>query len=130
MTGSNRKNPEDPRIDATVALIRRLPLRWSDTDGGDDCESVISRGWFSGAGECARVLASQAPLDIADGRGFGVNWPILNAGTWTVAPALPVAVGEEAVAGADGEYRRDTGGVRREARGEDALFLSTDKGST
>jgi hypothetical protein len=85
---------------------------------------VLARGWFLGADECARVLATEAQFDSCEGGGFGVGWPILRGGTWTVAPALPVAVSEEMAIGVDGEYRPDASGVWREAGGAEDLFLT------
>lgn len=125
MTDTAGRDAVDPRLERAAALIRRLPLRWSESDGGKAAESVITRGWFSGAGECARVLATQAPLETCEGGGFGASWPILRSGAWTVAPALPVAVREEAAVGVDGEYRGDATGVWREAGGAEDLFLTS-----
>jgi hypothetical protein len=126
VTGADLQGADDPRLELAVALVRRLPLRWSDSDKGKPAEAVIARGWFSGAGECARVLATQAPLETVQGRGFGTVWPILRGGARTVAPVLPVAVGGEAAVGVDGEYRRDATGVWREAAGAEELFLTSD----
>ena len=126
MTGTIRRDAADPRLDRAVALIWRLPLRWSDSDRGRPVESVIARGWFSGADECARALAAQAPLETDTGGGFGASWPILRCGAYSVAPALPVAVSGEPVVGVDGEYRGDATGVWREAGGAEDLFLSFD----
>ena len=106
------------------ALIRSLPLRWSDEIAVGAEDAALSRGWFLGADECARVLATQAPLEICDGGGFGVKWPLLKGEAWTVAPALPAALGGEPAVGVDGEYRRDPAGVWREAGGAEELFLS------
>jgi len=113
-------------MDRAVTLIQRLPLRWSDSDGGNTPESVFARGWFLGAGECARVLAIEARFETGEGGGFGARWPILRNGPWTVAPALPVAVSGDTAVGVDGEYRSDTAGVWREAGGAEALFLTPD----
>jgi hypothetical protein len=126
VTGTDRQRAVDPRIDRAVALIRRLPLRWSDIDGSSTEESALARGWFSGAAECARILATQARLETLEGGGFGAGWPILKGGAWTVAPALPVAVGGETAVGVDGEYRGDGMGVWREAGGAERLFLTPD----
>ncbi|MCW8983873.1 MAG: hypothetical protein OQK55_00910 [Thermoanaerobaculales bacterium] len=126
MTDTAHRDAVDPRLEGAVALVRRLPLRWFDNDEGKPAESVIARGWFSGADECARVLATQAPLETCWGRGFGVRWPILRDGAWTVAPALPVAVAGEAAVGVDGEYRGDATSVWREAGGTEDLFLTSD----
>jgi hypothetical protein len=116
----------DSRLERAVALVRSLPLRWSDRDAGEPAEAVIARGWFSGASECARVLASQARLDTDCGGGFGTSWPFLHAGGWTVAPVLPVAVSAKAAVGVDGGYRCDATGVWREAGGVEDLFLTSD----
>ncbi len=126
MTGNDRRRVADPAIDRAVAGILNRPLRWSDRDRGDTEESVLARGWFRGAGECARVLAAQARLETGECRGFGVSWPILKSGARTLAPAMPVAVSGEMAAGVDGEYRRDSTGVWREAGGEESLFLTPD----
>ena len=126
MTGNVRQGGVDPRIDRAVTLVQRLPLRWSDSDGGNTAESVLARGWFLGADECARVLATRARLETRAGGGFGAGWPILRNGPWTVAPALPVAVGGETTVGVDGEYRGDTTGVWREVGGAEELFLAPD----
>jgi hypothetical protein len=126
VTDDARRSTVDPRLDRVVALIRSVPLRWSDGYAGGADDAALSRGWFSGADECARVLATQAPLEICDGCGFGVIWPILKSEAWTLAPALPAAVGVEAAVGVDGEYRRDTGEVWREAVGAEDLFLTAD----
>ncbi len=126
MTGNVRQRGVDPRIDRAVTLVQRLPLRWSDRDGGNTAETVLARGWFLGADECARVLATQARLEIRAGGGFGARWPILRNGPWMVAPALPVAVSGETAVGVDGEYRGDTTGVWREAGGAEDLFLTPD----
>ena len=126
MTGADRQRAVDPRIDRAVTLIRRLPLRWSDIDGSSTEESVLARGWFSGATECARILATKARLEILEGGGFGASWPILRGEVWTVAPALPVAVSGETAIGVDGEYRGDATGVWREAGGAERLFLNPD----
>ena len=111
-------------MDRAATLIRRLPLRWSDSDGGNSAEAVLARGWFLGADECARVLATEAQLEIGEGGGFGARWPILRNGPWALAPAQPVAVSGETAVGVDGEYRSDTTGVWREAGGAEALFLT------
>lgn len=126
MTGNDRQRAVDPRIHRAVARIRSLPLRWSARDGGDTEESVLARGWFRGAGECARVLAAHERLETREGRGFGVGWPILRRGAWTMAPGMPVAVGGETAVGVDGEYRGDLTGVWREAGGVERLFLTAD----
>mgnify|MGYP001821409473 CR=1 FL=1 len=130
MRDTARRDAVDPRLERAVALIRRLPLRWSESDSGKAAESVIAQGWFSGAGECARVLAAQVPIEPGEGRGFGARWPVLRSGTWTVAPALPVAVSEAAAVGVDGEYRGDVMGVWREAGGAEDLFLTSDLSQT
>ena len=126
MTGNHRQLVVDPRIDRAVAHILSLPILWSDRDEGDTGETVLARGWFRGAGECARILATQARLEIGEGRGFGASWPILRRGAWTVAPAMPVALGGEIAVGIDGEYRDDSAGVWREAGGAEDLFLTPD----
>lgn len=87
---------------------------------------MLARGWFRGADECARVLASLAPLETRVSGGFGARWPMLRFGAWTLAPAMPVAVSEETAVGADGEYRSDSAGVWREAGGAEDLFLTPD----
>jgi len=124
--GNDLQSAVDLRIDRAVALVRGRPLRWFHRDGGAADESVLARGWFRGADECARVLASRARLETREGRGFGARWPILKFGAWTLAPAMPVAVSEETAVGVDGEYRSDSTGVRREAGGVEDLFLSPD----
>lgn len=126
MTGDHRQREVDPRIARAVTLILGLPLRWADSDGGSSEDSVLARGWFQGADECARVLASQMRLENREGGGFGAGWPILRSGAWTVSPAMPVAVNGETVVGVDGEYRGDANGVWREAGGAEDLFLTTD----
>lgn len=122
--GNDRRSTVDHRIDRAVALVCGRPLRWSDRDGGCDEESVLARGWFRGANECARTLAFLTQVEPREGLGFGGRWPILEVGTRTLAPALPVAVSGKRAAGADGEYRRDSSGVWREARGAEDLFLA------
>ena len=126
MTAIDRQRVVDRRIDRAVARIHSLPLRWSDRDSGDADKSVLARGWFRGARECARVLAAQARLETSEGLGFGASWPILRRGPWTMAPAMPVVVGNETAAGVDGEYRGDSMGVWREAGGAEDLFLTPD----
>jgi hypothetical protein len=126
LTGNDRQRAVDPRIARSVSLIRSLPLRWFDSDGGSTKESVLARGWFLGADECARILATQAPLEVCEGRGFGASWPILEGGVWAAAPALPAVMSGETASGADGEYRHDTRGVWREAGGVEELYLTTD----
>ena len=126
MTGNDRQLAVDPRIDRAVAHIHSRPIRWSDRDEGDTEETVLARGWFRGAGECARVLATQARLEIGEGRGFGASWPILRRGARIVAPAMPVALGGDMAVGIDGEYRHDSAGVWREAGGAEDLFLTPD----
>lgn len=126
MTNTALQGADDPRLERAVALVRHLPLRWSDHDSGEPAEAVIARGWFSGAGECARALATQAQLETDQGRAFGTSWPMLQGGAWTLAPAVPVAVSRETAVGVDGGYRCDATGVWREAGGAEDLFLTWD----
>jgi len=124
--GSPRGGQSDQSLDRAAALVRGMPLRWADGDNGDDDEVVVARGWFLGADECARVLATQMSLETCGCKAFGMSWPMLERGSWTIAPALPVAVGAEIAIGSDGEYRRDSLGIWREARGDDELYMVTD----
>jgi hypothetical protein len=126
LTDTALRGADGPRLAGAVALVRRLPLRWSDVDAGEPAAAVVDRGWFSGAGESTRVLAAQAQLETSHGRAFGTSWPILRVGAWTVAPAVPVAVSAESVVGVDGGYRCDGTGVWREAGGAEDLFLTSD----
>jgi len=127
VTGNPRDGEPDQSIDRAAALVRSLPLRWAEGDQGDNAEAVIARGWFRGAAECARVLTTQAALEPRGCQAFGASWPMLERGSWTIAPALPVVVGPETAIGPDAEYRRDSLGVWREACGDDSLYMVTDQ---
>jgi len=109
-----------------VELVRQMPIRWSEEDSNRTVDVVLDSGWFQGPNECARVLMTVAPMELAEGGGFGNRWPLLSASGWTLAPALPVAVGQEGVVANDGGYRRDCCGVWREAVGVEELYLTTD----
>lgn len=106
--------------------MRRMPLRWAEGDDGRNTDVALRRGWFAGPSECARVLTAVAPAEVIDGWGFGVRWPVLVSSGWTLAPALPVAIGSERVVASDGEYRRDDQEIWREAIGVEELFLTID----
>ena len=116
----------DPRITDAAALVRQMPLRWSNEDGGHTVEDVLAGGWFQGPKECARVLTDMAPMELAAGSAFGGRWPLLVGSGWTLAPALPVALRTEGVVTNDGEYRWDRQGVWREAVGVEELYLTSD----
>jgi hypothetical protein len=127
VTGKNGQQEIDSSIAGALTYIRNLPLRWSDQDGGNTKASVLARGWFRGAGECARVLVNETKMEAGEGRGFGGGWPILKRGAWMLAPAMPVAVGAGPTVGIDGVYRGDPAGVWREAAGAEDLFLAPDR---
>jgi hypothetical protein len=116
----------DQRLFEATAVVRRLPLRWSDTDLGCSVDQVLARGYFLGAAECARVLGGTVPVTAVEGTAFGRPWPLLVSEGWTLAPALPVAVGREAVPACDGEYQQRADGVWREAAGAARLYLGPD----
>jgi hypothetical protein len=116
----------DPRINDAAALVRQMPLRWSDGDSDNTVEDVLADGWFRGPNECARVLTNMAPMELSAGHGFGGRWPLLVGSGWTLAPALPAALRAEGVVANDGEYRWDRQGVWREAVGVEELYLTTD----
>ena len=103
-----------------------MPLRWSEDDNGRTTDVALGCGWFRGPGECARTLMSVAPLELVEGGGFGGGWPLLMGAGWTIAPALPVAVGEARVVASDGEYRRDGPAIWREAGGVEERYLTTE----
>ena len=69
MTSDHRQREIDPRTARAVTLILGLPLRWADSDGGSSEGSVLARGWFQGADECAGPGFSDAPREP---RGRGV----------------------------------------------------------
>lgn len=85
------------------------------------------RGWFDGAGECARVLAAETSEDVIEGSGFGGSWPLVVSDDSVLAPAMPVAVGIERESGNDGEYHRRSEAIWREAVGSEEPFLTTDQ---
>lgn len=120
-------NGVDSPITRAVALVRQMPIRWSEEDSDRTVEAVLDGGWFHGPAECARVLMTVAPMELIDGEGFGGRWPLLIYSNQILAPSLPVAVGAEGVVAIDGGYRRDRQGVWREAVGVEELFLATDE---
>jgi hypothetical protein len=95
-------------------------------DSPREIEDVLESGWFSGAEECARVLASVMSAERSCGAAFGTAWTILECGSAVVAPATPVAVTVDGapVAGVDGEYRWAKDGIHREAVGADHLVVT------
>jgi hypothetical protein len=107
--------------------VRQFPLRQSEGDGGDPESVAVSRGWFDGALECARILAERISVDVIIGGGFGGDWPVLAESEAIVAPGLPCVAHDKSVAGPDGEYRFDHSGVWREAVGVDTPFLTLHK---
>ena len=113
-------------VDRALSLVRKLPLRWADNDRRDLEADALCRGWFHGAGECARIVADLTNLTINVGSAFGGAWPMLAVGDGVLAPALPVVASNGPAAGPDGEYRYDRQGVWREAAGSEGLFLATD----
>jgi hypothetical protein len=113
-------------VDSALSLVRRLPLRWADNDRRVLEADVLSRGWFRGAEECARIIADLTNLTINEGSAFGGPWPMLAVGDGALAPAIPVVADNGPAVGPDGEYRYDQQGVWREAAGSEALFLATD----
>lgn len=116
----------DESLDQAVELVRRLPIRWAGRDAGGNEDDVTARGWFEGADECARILASCTDLEVFDGHGFGGDWPLVGGTGSVIAPALPVVMADAPVLGVDGEYGSDATGVWREAVGVRQHFLVTD----
>jgi hypothetical protein len=110
-------------------LIRDLPLRWREGDSSRETEDVLESGWFWGADECARVLASAMTAARSSGTAFGTDWPILASGAAFVAPAIPTAVTADGtpVAGVDGEYRWAGGNIHREAVGAEHVAVTTNE---
>jgi hypothetical protein len=125
LTFNPPRDVRDRQVIHAVDLIRRLPLRWSVDESGASAEAVEERGWFDGAAECARALAAETRMEIIDGAGFGGTWPLLVSGERMLAPAMPVSVGRQRESGSDGEYRRESGAIWREAVGLEDLFLTT-----
>lgn len=115
-----------PQLLHAVELVRRTPLRWTADAGVRTAKVARERGWFEGAGECARALAAEARMDIVQGRGFGGSWPLLVGDTTVLAPAMPVAVGTQREGGSDGDYRLIGDTIWREAVGVEGPFLSAD----
>jgi hypothetical protein len=108
-------------------LIRNLPLRWREGDSSREIGDVLEGGWFLGADECARVLASAMTAMRSSGTAFGTAWPILSSGAEFAAPAIPVTVAANGapVSGVDGEYRWAHEGIHREAVGAEHLAVAT-----
>ena len=124
MTGS--AGDHDIRLDRAEKIVRRQSLLWAEADFGRTAEEALDSGCFLGADECARVLATVAPLEVTTGWGFGGAWPLLKSAGRTLAPAMPIAVSPERRASCDGEYLLVGSDIRREAVGFEDLFLTSD----
>ena len=110
---------------AAAALVRS-PLRWSDAEEGSrDPAEVAGRGWFRGARECARHLASLTGAPTSTAWAFGEEWPVVAAAEWLVAPGMPLVLSSAAGVGADAAYTRRGSTVYREAAGREKIFLTT-----
>ena len=110
---------------ATAALVRS-PLLWSDAEEcARDPAEVASRGWFRGARECARHLASLTGAPTSTAWAFGEKWPVVAAAEWLVAPGMPLVLSPGAGVGPDGTYTRRGSTVYREAAGRETVFLTT-----
>jgi hypothetical protein len=126
LTGIRGPHEVDARVARAASLVRALPIRWSEHDGGGTEAEVTERGWFQGADECARILAASTALELRRGGGFGGRWPLLRGTGCVLSPALPVAACAGVAVGPDGEYSLDAAGVSREAVGTRQLYLATD----
>jgi hypothetical protein len=111
------------RLHHAAAMVSELPLRWSHEDSGASQEQVITRGWFRGPDECARILAAAADLEVSIGGGFGGQWPLVRESGRVVAPALPVVVEKRNTRGPDGAYHLAGSDVWREAVGAEEPYL-------
>jgi hypothetical protein len=108
-----------------------MPLRWSPGDQQRDPAAVLERGYFNGARECARVLASGAgDARIVAALAFSSPWPVVENDRWRVAPAVPVVVGESSTEGPDGIYSGRGEAIVREAFGAEGLFIVGADGAT
>jgi hypothetical protein len=65
-------------------------------------------------------------MDTTSWSGFGGTWPMLVGEGKTLAPAMPAVIGTRGESGSDGEYRRDSTSIWREAVGAEGLFLTAD----
>jgi hypothetical protein len=111
---------------AAVDRIRHTPLRWSDGDPGRSAEEIDGSGFFLGGEESGRALADGSGAEVRPAIAFAGRWPILEAGDWRVAPAVPAAISRVPVEGPDGFYRGTEGAVLREAGGTERAVVSLD----
>jgi hypothetical protein len=111
-----------------AANIRQSPLRWFDGDSDRPPKEVRDSGYYLGAEECVRSL--EAGIDPDAWYGFGGRWPVLCGATWTVAPAVPVAIGSHPTDGPGGAYHRRASGIVREAVGIEQSLLTAEPTGT
>ncbi len=108
---------------AAARLARITPLLGRDREYSDGADP-LGRGWFCGAGECARVLAGVTGGKRKTGYAFGAPWPWVEVGEYMLGPGLPVAVTPGESSAPDGVYRRVGASVFREAGGRERVLLS------